>query len=128
MNELQIKLNGWPYKLESSFTSAWLKILKEKWYYVDKVSDGSIWVKRIDCYIRTNKTTYCCEIKVVNKDIFPLDHLRPNQFKALRLWESLGWTAIVVVYSKELNDYKIIPFDVIKYIDKKDSVKLDFNR
>ena len=125
MENLKVKING-PYLLESSFTASWLNSLREQGYYVDKISDASIWVKKVDCYIRDQLQTYCCEIKVVDKDIFQLDRLRPNQYKALRLWDSLGWEAIVVVYSKAFNDYKIIPFRLIKNLDKWDNVKLDF--
>jgi len=132
MKELQTILKWWPYKLESSFTTAWLKTLRNKGFYVDKISDGSIWTKKVDCYIATDKSFYICEIKVINKDVFPLSRLRPNQLKGLRLanvlWKKfwLKELAIVVVYSKELNKYKIIPFDVIKDVDVNDSIKLNF--
>lgn len=127
MQELNTTMKGWPYKLESSFTTAWLKTLKDKWFYVDKISDGSIWTKKVDCYIRTKKDTYCCEIKIIDNDIFPISRLRPNQRKGLRLWMELWWAAIVCVYSKNLNKYKIFNFDKIKNIDVEGSVKLKFN-
>jgi len=127
MKELKVQIN-WPFQLESSFTTHWLKKLKEKWYYVDKVSDGWIWMKKVDSYIRTDKDSYCCEIKLIDKDIFPLNRLRHNQWASLRKWHELWWTAIVVVYSKTLNKYTIIPFDIIKDLDKNDSIKLSFKK
>lgn len=127
MKELQTNIKWWPYKLESSFSTAWLKTLKDKGYYVDKISDWSIWTKVVDCYIRTSESSYCCEIKVIQKDIFQVSRLRPNQRKGLRLWMSLWGKAIVCVYSKELNKYKLIPFDVISDLDTDSSVKLKFD-
>jgi len=133
MKELQTQIKAWPFKLESGFTTAWLKTLRDKGFYVDKISDGSIGTKKVDCYIATNKSFYICEIKIINKDIFPLSRLRPNQLKGLRLANNLWkkfWLkdlAIVVVYSKKFNDYKIVPFDIIKDIDINDSLKLKFN-
>ncbi len=127
MKELNTIMKGWPYKLESSFTTAWLKTLKDKWFYVDKISDGSIGTKKVDCYIRTTEDTYCCEIKIIDNDIFPISRLRPNQRKGLRLWMELNGSAIVCVYSKNLNKYKIFNFDKIKDVDVEWSVKLKFN-
>ena len=133
MKELQTQIKAWPFKLESGFTTAWLKTLRDKGFYVDKISDGSIGTKKVDCYIATNKAFYICEIKIIDKDIFPLSRLRPNQLKGLRLANDLwkkNWikdVSIVVVYSKTLNKYKIIPFDVIKNVDVNDSIKLNFD-
>lgn len=127
MKELQTNIKGWPFNLESWFTTKWLKTLKDKWFYVDKISDGSIGTKVVDVYIRTNKWTYCCEIKVIENDIFQMSRLRPNQRNGLRLWMELWWEAIVVVYSKKQNKYKIIPFSVIKDLSIDQSVKLKFD-
>jgi len=76
----------WPFLLEKSFTTHWLKLLKEKGFYTDKISDGSIGTKKVDCYIRTPHQDYCCEIKMVDAELFPLTRIRPNQWKALRLY------------------------------------------
>ncbi len=125
MKELNIKTRG-PFLLEKSFTTHWLKLLKEEWFYTDKISDGSIWTKKVDCYIRTPKWDYCCEIKMIEANMFPLTRIRPNQWKALRVYEENKWTSIVVVYSKKHNKYKIIPFPMIADLDKSWSVKLNF--
>jgi len=125
MEELQVKIK-WPYMLEKSFTTAWLKSLKAKGFYTDKISDGGIGIKKVDCYLRSDKSSYCCEIKIIAKDIFPVNRLRANQFASLRKWDDLWWKAIVCVYSKEYNKYKLIPFSLIKDIDKNDSIKLEF--
>lgn len=127
MKELQTNMKAWPFNLESGFTTKWLKTLKDKGFYVDKISDGSIWTKKVDVYIRTNKSSYCCEIKVIDNDIFQMSRLRPNQRNWLRLWMDLWWEAIVVVYSKKQNKYKIIPFSVIKDLNVDQSIKLKFN-
>lgn len=127
MKELQTNMKAWPFNLESGFTTKWLKTLKDKGFYVDKISDGSIWTKKVDVYIRTNKSSYCCEIKVIDNDIFQMSRLRPNQRNWLRLWMDLWWEAIVVVYSKKQNKYKIIPFSVIKDLNVDQSIKLKFD-
>lgn len=127
MQEIQTIVT-WKHRLEKEFTTAWLKTLRVKWYYCDKISDWSIWNKLVDCYILTTQWFYVCEIKVIDKDTFPLNRLRPNQWAALRKADDLIiWTAIVVVYSKYHNKYKIIPFKKIKDLDKNSSVKLIFN-
>ena len=125
MKELLVRLNG-NYTLEKQFTTAYLKLLKEKWFYVDKISDWSVWSKKVDCYIRTSDETYCCEIKVINKNIFPVKKLRANQYTALKKWHDLWWQAIVIVYSKTYKQYKIIPFSKILEIWKNDAIKLLF--
>jgi len=128
MKELLIEIK-WKFILESSFTSHWLSRLRSKWFYCDKISDGSIWNKKVDCYIITNKWFYACEIKIITNDIFPLSRLRSNQWASLRKAdENLPWCAIVCVYSKNINKYKIIPFSIIDSINKNDSIKLDFNK
>ncbi len=126
MQELNLPIK-WPYKLESSFTTAWGKMIKDKWWYFDKISDWSIWAKKIDCYIITNKWSYICEIKVIDKDIFHIKRLRPNQLKALRLTNKLWWNAILCVYSKSLNKYKLFSFNKIKNLTTDESVKLIFD-
>ena len=126
MKELQIPIK-WKFRLEKDFTTAWLKSLKDKWFYTDKISDWSIWNKKIDCYIATDKKLYICEVKVINKDIFPIKRLRSNQKKALRLINNLlPWCALICIYSISFNKYKIFSFDKIKDVSNEDSVKLEF--
>ena len=125
MKELQTKIK-WSFDTEAEFTTTWLKSLKDKGYYTDKISDASIGTKRVDCYISTDSGTYCCEIKVIDNEKFQLKTLRPNQWKSLRLWDDNWWSSIVVVYSKRHNKYKIIPFRLIAYLDKNDFVMLNF--
>lgn len=128
MKELYITMKDKPFLLESSFTSYWLKHLNKLGYYTDKISDWSIWYKRVDCYIATDKNSYLCEIKVINKNIFPLRRLSSNQWSALKCWNKLRTWAIVVVYSKTLNKYAIIPFNKIKDLDRDSSIELTFTQ
>lgn len=128
MKELKVKISWWPYRLESWFTSAWLKVLRAKWYYCDKISDSWIGMKKVDTYIVTDKQFYVCEIKVIDKDIFHISRLRSNQYASLRLADTLSpGSAIVCVYSKTQNKYKIIPFDVILKVERDESIRLTFN-
>lgn len=127
MNELKIELKG-KHKLESSFTTPYLKALKDKWYYVDKVSDASIGTKKVDVYIGTDKWFYIAEIKVIQWNKFPIKRLRENQLKALRTNLNTVWIPIVIIYSKSYNKYKIIPFDWIKDIEYEDSIELNFTK
>lgn len=126
MKELQVKVPWWPFPTEAKFTTAWLKVLKDKGYYTDKISDASIGTKTVDCYLSTDKDSYCCEVKVVDAEKFPLSRLRPNQWRALRLWDKNHGVSVVVVYSKKHNDYKVIPFQMIADLDKNDYVWLSF--
>ena len=125
MKELLVRLNS-KHTLEKKFTTAWLKELKDKGFYTDKISDWSVWTKKVDCYIKTDMDTYCCEIKVIWTNIFPVNRLRPNQYTALRKWHDLWWSAIVVVYSKKFYQYKIIPFSKILEVWRNDAIKLLF--
>lgn len=127
MQEIQT-IVPWKHRLEKDFTIAWLKTLKVKGYYCDKISDWSVGNKLIDCYIVSTERFYVCEVKIINKDTFSLSKLRPNQWSALRRADNLIiWTSIVVVYSKLYNKYKIIPFSKIKDLNKNDLVKINFD-
>lgn len=128
MEELQVKLNRKNFKLEKDFTSVWGKALKKEWFYFDKISDWSIGFKKIDCYIWTNKKFYVCEVKMIANDIFKISSLRDNQYSSLKTNLMLWGTAesIVVVYSKKLDKYSIIPFSVIYLLNRQDSIKLTF--
>lgn len=125
MKELILPIK-WKHTTEAKFTTAWLKELRVKWYYCDKISDWSIWAKKVDCYIRTKIDTYCCEIKVIEVNTFNLSRLRPNQWASLRKWYELWWTAILCVYSKKHNKYKIFNFEKIKDLSSNDNVSLIF--
>lgn len=125
MKELIVHVT-WPFNLESSFTSKFRSELEAKWFYVDKISDGSIGTKKCDCYIKTYNRTYLCEIKVIPDNIFHFSRLRPNQVKALRLWDKLWGESIVVVYSKKRDAYKIIPFHKIQHLSRDHAVEIDF--
>lgn len=126
MQELQVKIK-WLHRLEKQFTKEWLDLLENKWYPVDKVSDWSIWTKKVDCYIFTDVSSYICEIKVIASDIFKISKLRDNQYSFLKRNLKLNWKPIVTVYSKKYNDYKIIPFEFIVSKDRNDRIKLQFN-
>lgn len=129
MLELQVKMgNRTPFKLEKKFTTEWGKKLKEQGFYFDKISDGSIWMKKVDCYIGTNVNFYVCEIKMVDNKIFKISQLRDNQYTALKnAWKLKAWKSIVVVYSKKVDKYKIIPFSVIEPLPRNSSIQLDFD-
>ena len=125
MLELNLKV-PWKFTLESKFTTAWLKEIRNKGWFAYKLSDGSLWQKPFDAIVTTNKGTYFIELKVVNKDIFNISRFWPSQLKSLRLTNSLWSNAIVLVYSKTYNRYKIFSFDKIKNLDSSESVKLIF--
>ena len=126
MKELHIKLNK-KHTVEKTFTTDWLGRLRAKWYYCDKISDGGIGIKKVDSYIRTKVDSYCCEIKVIEVDTLNLSRLRPNQWASLRKWYELGWAAILCVFSKKYQKYKIFSFEKIKDLSSSDNVKLIFN-
>ena len=127
MKELEVDLK-WPFRLEKEFTTAWLRALKNRWYFAHKLSDGSISSKPYDCIIRTKEATYHTEIKVIDKQNFYLKQLRPNQRQALRKITKLWWIWLIVVYSKFYNKHKLFTFDKIKDIKPWDYVKLLFDK
>mgnify|MGYP002333458724 CR=1 FL=1 len=126
MKELKVDILG-GHKLEKDFTTDWLRSLEKKDFTTDKISDWSIWYKKIDCYIWTNKWYYVCEIKVIKKDVFKISQLRANQISFLRKTLKTVWKPIVTVYSIEYDNYVIIPFEYIKDMKKEDSITLKFN-
>ena len=126
MKELQTIIPG-SYSLEKTFTTAWLKTLKDKGFYTDKISDSSVGMKKVDCYIATPWFFYPCEIKLVNNDKLPLKRISGNQWSALTLNIWLWHRSIIVVYSKKYNNYKIIPFEKIMNLDRNGHVKLIFD-
>lgn len=127
MNELETSIK-WPYKLESSFTTSWLKSLKEKWYFCYKIPDWSLWQKPYDVIVVTDKNTYHIEIKLIKGNKFPLSNLRPNQWASMRKIDKLLWSSILVIYSSNNNNYKIIPFSKIKNLDKQGKIELVFKK
>lgn len=128
MKELEIEMtNKKSFNLEKEFTSFFLKWLKSKWFFVYKISDSWIWLKPFDIIIHTPNWWYYWEIKIIEKDIFQISQLRENQYTSLKHITTLWWDAIVIVYSKEANKCKIIPFDKIIWLNKGNSIKLIFN-
>lgn len=125
MKELNLQIK-WTYTLESKFTTAWLKEIRNKGWFAYKLSDGSLWQKPFDAIVTTDKGTYFVELKVINKDVFQINRFWPSQLKSLRLVNSMWWNAIVLVYSKTYNKYKIFSFDMIKDLSSDESVKLIF--
>lgn len=128
MLELQVKINNRsPFTLEKRFTTEWGKKLKLQWYYFDKISDASLGMKKVDCYIWTNVNFYTCEIKMIDNKIFRISQLRDNQYAALKTAMKLkAWKSIVVVYSKKLDKYTIIPFSVIEPLPRDSAMELTF--
>jgi len=126
MKELQTIVPG-SYTLEKKFTTAWLKTLKDKGFYTDKISDSSVGMKKVDCYIAWPDKFFPCEIKVVPNDKLPLTRLSGNQWDALSKNLELGHYPIVTVYSKKYNQYKIIPFSKMVNLDRNGHIKLIFD-
>lgn len=126
MQEINITV-PWEYKLEKTFTTAWLKELTKKWYTTDKISDWSIWAKKVDCYIFTDQASYICEVKIIKNDIFKISQLRDNQKSFLKRNLNLNWKPIVCVYSISHNKYKIIPYEFIVDKSHNDRIKLQFD-
>ena len=125
MKELEVSLK-WPFRLEKEFTTAFNKKLKDKWFFVHKLSDWWLGNKPYDCIIRTNIATYHTEIKVIDKENFYIKQLRSNQRKALRLVTELWWVGLIVIYSKHFNKHKVFTFEKIKDIWPWDYIKLLF--
>lgn len=128
MKELEVEMmNKKSFSLEKDFTTHYLKQLKQKGYFAYKISDAWVWIKPMDVFIYTSNWWYYCEIKIIEKDIFQISQLRDNQYTALKHIYTLWWNAIVIVYSKIINKYKIIPFDKIVWLDRNNSIKLIFS-
>jgi len=131
MQELKVELNNKEiFPLEKDFTREWRKILEDKWYLFDKISDGSLWYKLIDAYIATNINSYVCEIKVIPGYTFNLNKIRSNQWTGLEINHNLKCKqeSIVVVYSKKADKYTIIPFWIIAHFNRVGRIKLTFTQ
>lgn len=124
----------WPFKLEKDFTSAFLKEFNKTWWSF-KISDLLRTLKPFDFFWVNKNWVYFCEVKVIEKDIFELSQLRNNQFTSLfRISEIIekynlqNINSIILIYSKEFNDYQIISFDsIIKlYNNNWKKIKLQF--
>lgn len=105
--------NRLPFPKESAFTTAYNK----KWrleatedginFTVFKIPDSWVGYKPCDCIYSDNEWDYRVEAKSINKNNLPFSKIRPNQYwamgKRIKLWRK----CFLVVYSKEINDYKI---------------------
>ncbi len=95
------------FNLESEFTTRWLWKLEELGFWSKKWSDASRDLKPYDCDIRTHKSSYHCEIKVIENTLITEYDFRPNQRKALKSIYELWWNWIAVIYSKKENAYLV---------------------
>lgn len=125
IKELKVELEK-KHTLEKNFTTEWLNKLDKQWFSYDKISDWSIWTKKVDCYIFWKKVTYICEVKMITNDIFKISQLSDNQYAFLKRNIDSQAIPIVCIYSKKLNKYKIILFEKIVNFPRNDRLKLTF--
>jgi len=128
MLELQTKVKG-NYKLETTFTSAWLRTLKQQSPSVwsKKLSDQSGDFKPFDCVIASHLDFYACEVKIIDNEVFKYNQLRDNQHTALKRLHKLWRSAIVTIWSINKKDYIIIPFYKLLALWWNTSIIIDFN-
>ncbi len=85
MLELQTKVKG-NYKTEATFTTAWLKTLKNQSPKVwsKKPTDGSVGLKPFDCIIAPHLDFYACEVKKIDNEVFKYNQFEDHQHTALK--------------------------------------------
>lgn len=126
---------------EAIFTTAWLKSLKEKWFWCHKISDWWIWLKPFDWIIQSNLNNYSFEAKRVASNTFNLNQIRPNQRASFHKISNLenkceiyetdpkklkNKSCLLIIFKKDSSDYIIIPFVEIAYLSQEWSIKIDF--
>ena len=110
----------WKFKLEKDFTSAYLKEFRKNWW-CHKISDAWIWIKPFDFFWINWLWVFFAEVKIIDNEIFSFNQLRVNQFTSLKkiYWLKLKYSflsfifPIVIIYSKEKNDYILIWIELI---------------
>lgn len=125
MLELYTKVK-WNFSSEATFTTGWLKSLKQAWHWCYKISDGSMWFKPFDCFLASHLDCYACEIKVIDNEVFKFNQLRDNQVTALKRLLKLWRPTIVTIWSKKQKNYIIIPFSELLKLWWDTSIIIDF--
>jgi len=128
MIELQTKVKG-NYKLESTFTTAWLKTLKSQSPKVwsKKLTDWSVGLKPFDCMIASHLDFYACEVKIIDNEVFKYNQFEDHQHTALKRLYELWRSAIVTIWSVKQKQYIIIPFYKLMALWWDTSIIIDFN-
>ena len=114
------------FKLESKFTTYYLKKEFEKWkWWAFKIPDLIRTIKPFDFFWVNEKWVFFCEVKMIDWDIFKFSDLRNNQYTALKriylLVEKYNIKNVftkVLIYSKKYNDYINLDFSEILKIEK----------
>lgn len=126
---------------EAIFTTAWLKMLKEKWFWCHKISDWWIWLKPFDWLIQSNISNYYFEVKRISWNTFNFKQIRINQWTSFHKISNLenkceiyeknpkelnNKSCLLVIFKKDTSDFIIIPFCEIAYLSPEWSIVIDF--
>jgi len=99
-------------RLEKDFQSQITKAYSDQWCFAYKIPDNAYSTKPYDMFIvGLEWLTYHIELKVIDKYSINFNDLRPNQKASLRKISDLDKeSALVMIYSKAVNDYIIYTF------------------
>ena len=127
MLELQTKVKG-NFKTEATFTTAWLKTLKNQTprIWSKKFTDWSVWLKPFDCLIASHLDYYACEVKKIDNEVFKYNQIEDHQHTALKRLHLLGRPTIITIWSVKQKDYIIIPFYQLLALGWDTSIIIDF--
>lgn len=118
MQQFKIPIK-WNYRLESKFTTEYLKQWSELWNWWYKISDMARTIKPTDTILGDSTWLYIVEFKMIDGDMLHIGNkFEPSQMKA---WRAVSWLcnkALAIVYSIKRQDYVVIDFtDICDYKD-----------
>lgn len=123
----KIKLIG-EFKTEKQFNRAFNEAYRKAGWIVYKVEDVGYGQKWLDDMLIKNGERYDVELKVISSDTISLNSRDSSpagdfEFSQLILMERLiefGQSPQIAMWSKKHKDYKIIPFDTLRKMERVD--------
>lgn len=102
------------FKDEKSFTTWYLKQIKDQWWFAHKISDMDTRLKPFDAFYILNGIATFVEFKMWDEkkkcDVYA--KLRPNQIYWLRHTAAAWWNAKVIYYNRIYDIYVVMNFEV----------------
>lgn len=97
------ELISWTYNNEKEFQSAYVKYLRNSWYWVYKLPDIGYTLKPFDIVALRNGSALAVELKYGNVDTYDKIYkmLRPNQVWWLLHFQQQWWMSVIVWWDKK---------------------------
>ncbi len=116
----------WDFKKEKEFQARLHAIFKKMWYVVYRIPDLWPAYRFFDAIILANNwQSWCLEYKIVEGCVINENKLEDIQHSTFKELLSLWHNPLVIVWSKKLKDYAIIPYsDFLTKINDKGQLDL----